>query len=59
MTLQFSQQTFSEDIDHTGVVNPMELRYENLRNKPKAFRSFTGFDVEEFQILLEAFTTAW
>ena len=37
----------------------MELRYENLKNKPKAFRSFTGFDVEEFQILLAAFTTAW
>ena len=37
----------------------MELRYENLKNKPKAFRAFTGFDVEEFQILLEAFTTAW
>jgi hypothetical protein len=37
----------------------MELRYENLKNKPKAFRAFTGFDVEEFQILLEAFTTVW
>ena len=37
----------------------MELRYENLKNKPTAFRSFTGFDVEEFQILLGAFTTAW
>ena len=37
----------------------MELRYENLKNKPKAFLAFTGFDVEEFQILLEAFTTAW
>ena len=37
----------------------MELRYENLKSKPKAFRSFTGFDVEEFQILLAAFTTAW
>ena len=37
----------------------MELRYENLKNKPKTFRSFTGFDVEEFQILLAAFTTAW
>ena len=29
----------------------MELRYENLKSKPTAFRSFTGFDVEEFQIL--------
>jgi hypothetical protein len=37
----------------------MELRYENLKSKPTAFRSFTGFDVEEFQILLAAFTTAW
>ena len=37
----------------------MELRYENLKNKPKAFRAFTGFDVEEFQILLKAFTIAW
>ena len=37
----------------------MELRYENLRNKPKAFLAFTGFTVEEFQILLPAFTTAW
>ena len=37
----------------------MELRYENLKSKPKTFRSFTGFDVEEFQILLVAFTTAW
>ncbi len=37
----------------------MELRYENLKSKPTAFRSFTGFDLEEFQILLAAFTTAW
>ena len=37
----------------------MELRYENLKGKPKAFRSFTGFDVEEFQILLGPFTTVW
>ena len=37
----------------------MELRYENLKSKPTAFRSFTGLDVEEFQILLTAFTTAW
>jgi len=37
----------------------MELRYENLKSKPKAFRAFTGFDVEEFQILLDAFTIAW
>ncbi len=37
----------------------MELRYENLKSKPTAFRSFTGFDVAEFQILLAAFTTAW
>ncbi len=34
----------------------MELRYENLKSKPTAFRSFTGFDVKEFQILLAAFT---
>ncbi len=37
----------------------MELRYENLRNKPKAFLAFTGFTVEEFQILLPVFTVAW
>jgi len=37
----------------------MELRYENLKNKPKALLAFTGFDVEEFQILLETFATAW
>ena len=37
----------------------MELRYENLKSKPKAFRSFTGFDMKEFQILLGIFTTAW
>ncbi len=37
----------------------MELRYENLKNKSKAFLSFTGFTVEEFHILLAAFTTAW
>lgn len=37
----------------------MELRYENLKNKPKAFLAFTGFSVEEFQILLPAFTVAW
>jgi len=37
----------------------MELRYENLKHKPKAFRAFTGLDVEEFQILLHAFTVAW
>jgi len=37
----------------------MELRYENLKDKPKAFRAFTGLDLEEFQILLQAFTVAW
>jgi hypothetical protein len=37
----------------------MELRYENLKNKPRAFLAFTGFTVEEFQILLTAFTVAW
>ncbi len=37
----------------------MELRYENLKSKPTAFRSFTGFDAKEFQILLGAFTTSW
>jgi hypothetical protein len=37
----------------------MELRYENLKSKPTAFRSFTGFDVKEFQVLLAAFTAAW
>ena len=37
----------------------MDLRYENLKDKPKTFRTFTGLDVEEFQILLPAFTVAW
>ena len=37
----------------------MELRYENLKNQPQVFRAFTGLDVAEFQILLEAFTMAW
>jgi hypothetical protein len=37
----------------------MDLRYENLRDKPKVFRAFTGLDVEEFQILLKAFIVAW
>ena len=37
----------------------MDLRYENLKDKPKAFRAFTGLDAEEFQILLKAFTVAW
>ena len=37
----------------------MELRYENLKNKPKTFRAFTGLDVAEFQILLKTFTIAW
>jgi len=37
----------------------MDLRYENLKDKPKAFRAFTGLDVEEFQILLKAFTVVW
>lgn len=37
----------------------MDLHYENLKDKPKTFRAFTGLDVEEFQILLPAFTVAW
>jgi len=37
----------------------MELRYENLKDKPEAFLAFTGLNPEEFQILLQAFTTAW
>jgi hypothetical protein len=37
----------------------MDLRYENLKDKPKAFRAFTGLDAEEFQILLKAFTIVW
>ena len=37
----------------------MELRYENLKDKPETFLAFTGLDVEEFQILLQAFTVAW
>ena len=37
----------------------MDLRYENLKDNPKALRVFTGLDVEEFQILLQAFMVAW
>ena len=37
----------------------MELCYENLKNKPEAFLAFTGLNVKEFQILLQAFTLAW
>jgi hypothetical protein len=28
----------------------MELRYGNMKSKPKASPAFTGFGVEEFQI---------
>ena len=37
----------------------MELRYENLKDKPETFLAFTGLEVKEFQILLQAFTVAW
>jgi len=37
----------------------MELRYENLKDKPETFLAFTGLEVEEFQILLQSFTVAW
>jgi len=37
----------------------MELRYENLKDKPETFLAFTGLEVKEFQILLQAFTIAW
>ena len=37
----------------------MELRYENLKDKPEAFLAFTGLYIEEFQILLKAFTISW
>jgi hypothetical protein len=37
----------------------MELRYENLKDKPETFLAFTGLYVEEFQILLKTFTLAW
>jgi hypothetical protein len=43
----------------TKECKQMELSYENLKNNPKTFRAFTGFDVGEFQILLRAFTIAW
>jgi hypothetical protein len=33
--------------------------YENLKDKPETFLAFTGLEVEEFQILLQAFTVAW
>jgi hypothetical protein len=37
----------------------MELRYENLKDKPETFLAFTGLEVKEFDILLQAFTLAW
>jgi hypothetical protein len=37
----------------------MELRYENLKDKPETFLAFTGLNRKEFQILLQAFTLAW
>jgi len=37
----------------------MELRYENLKDKPETFLAFTGLNTKEFQILLQAFTLAW
>lgn len=37
----------------------MELRYENLKDKPETFLAFTGLNKKEFQILLQAFTSAW
>jgi hypothetical protein len=37
----------------------MLLQYERLRDKPKAFLTFTGLDEKEFQILLPAFTVAY
>ncbi|MBM3120547.1 MAG: transposase, partial [Chloroflexi bacterium] len=33
--------------------------YENLKDKQETFLAFTGLKVEEFQILLKAFTVAW
>jgi len=37
----------------------MELSYENLRNKPEAFRTFTGLDEKEFQMMLQSFTVSY
>ena len=37
----------------------MELRYENLKDKPETFLAFTGLEVKEFQILQQAFSIAW
>ena len=37
----------------------MLLRYESLKDKPKAFLTFTGLDKKEFQILLQAFTVSY
>ena len=37
----------------------MLLRYESLKNKPKAFRTFTGLDEKEFQMLLRTFTVSY
>ncbi len=36
----------------------MLLRYESLKYKPKALRTFTGLDEPEFQMLLQSFTVS-
>lgn len=37
----------------------MQMRYSQLRNKPRTLRSLTGFNPSEFDALLTSFSTAW
>lgn len=37
----------------------MQMRYSQLRNKPRTLRSLTGFNPNEFDALLPSFRAAW
>lgn len=37
----------------------MQMRYSQLRNKPRTLRSLTGFNPSEFDALLSSFGAAW
>jgi hypothetical protein len=37
----------------------MKLNYEELQSKPRILQSLTGLNVDEFELLLESFGTAW
>ena len=37
----------------------MQMRYSQLRNKPRTLRSLTGFNPSEFEALLSSFGVAW